>query len=131
MPDPVLHRRVLLLNKSTRRFVIEDIVQGRDHHRLEWFFHLAPGCEVVLDADGRMARCRIDEVWFVIAPTALPEDAVAHIESGEYSPGYGRVLAAPVLRYEWSGRLPVTTRIVVALERDLADGALRAQEKSR
>src|SRR5207245_9381294 len=44
LSDPVVHRRIVLLNKRTRRFLIEDRLEGRGAHRAEWFFHLAPPC---------------------------------------------------------------------------------------
>ena len=113
LPDPVLHRRVLLLNKKTRRFVIEDLLIGTTGHRLEWFFHLSPGCAVVLDAARRIARCRSGALTFAIEPTSAPEGMSASIEAGEYSPGYGRLQETRVIRFAWRGELPMTVRFAI------------------
>jgi hypothetical protein len=111
--DPVLHRRVLLLNKKTRRFVIEDLLIGRTQHQVEWFFHLAPGCAVVIDAAGRLARCRSGAVSFSVEPTSAPEEMTVTIEPAEHSPGYGRLQETRVIRYAWQGELPMTARFAL------------------
>ena len=118
LPDPVAHRRVLLLNKKTRKFVIEDLLVGREQHRVEWFFHLVPGCAVVIDAAGLIARCRSGAVSFSIEPTSAPDGMTAAIEPGEHSPGYGRLQETRVVHYAWLGKLPVTARFAIALRPD-------------
>lgn len=115
--DPVLHRRVLLLNKRTRRFVFEDLLIGKSDHLLEWFFHLAPGCAAVVDADGRIARCRCGGVNFTIAPISAPGGMSATIEAGEHSPGYGRLQESRVIRFACRGEMPVTVRFALDLRR--------------
>jgi hypothetical protein len=122
LADPVLHRRVLLLNKKERRFVIEDHLDGRDTHRIEWFFPLAPGAEAVLADAEQGARCRAGGVRFAIRPSLLPGGARAWIADALFSPSYGRVEPSLTVRYEWTGRLPVTVRFSVLLE-DAESGA--------
>ena len=115
LSDPVVHRRVLLLNKKTRRFVIEDHLTGLDRHRLEWFFHLDPECEAVFREGDRVAVCRSGDVRFEIRPMLLPEDAAGRVEADLFSRSYGRVESSFRVRYEWTGTLPVVTRFAIEL----------------
>jgi hypothetical protein len=123
LPDPVLHRRVLLLNKAARRFVIEDTLEGDDRHRLEWSFHLAPHCEAVLEEgeSGPLARCRAGAVRFDIRPSLLPAAELrAWLVSDLFSRGYGRTEPALTVRFEWTGRLPRTARFAIVPEEGVA-----------
>jgi hypothetical protein len=113
LPDPVVHRRIVLLNKRTRRFVIEDRLEGRGRHRIEWFFHLGPRC-VLADRDlGCPSRFRSGGVEFGLLPVSLPEGARGYLEDDLFSPGYGRVERARVVRYEWTGDLPAIARFAI------------------
>jgi hypothetical protein len=116
LADPVLHRRVVLLNKRTRRFLIEDHLEGRGRHRVEAFFHLAPRCEAFIDEDGLGAVCRAGEVRFRIQPLAMPPGTYVRREQDLFSPGYGRVEPSLTLRYEWTGTLPIVLRFAVDVE---------------
>lgn len=113
LPDPVVHRRIVLLNKKTRRFVIEDRLEGRGRHRIEWFFHLGPRCAPADPDTGPPARFRAGAVEFGLLPLALPEGARAFLEEDLFSPGYGRVERARVVRFEWTGDLPAMGRFAV------------------
>ena len=119
LADPVIHRRILLLNKRTRRFVIEDLFEGRADHRIEIYFHLAPRAEAFLAEDGLTALCRAGGVRFAIRWLAGPGGSRARREQDLYSAGYGRLEPALTLRYDWSGRLPALFRFAV----DLGDRA--------
>jgi len=46
LPDPVVHRRRISLEKRTRRVLIEDILQMSGAHDLELFFHCSEQCHV-------------------------------------------------------------------------------------
>lgn len=116
LADPVMHRRVVLLNKKTRRFLIEDHLDGRGRHRLEAFFHLAPRCEAFIEEQGLGAICRAGEVRFAIRPLALPPGTHVLREQDLFSPGYGRVEPSLTLRYEWTGTLPAVLRFAVDVE---------------
>ena len=46
LPDPVVHRRRLVLEKPERRVVVEDFIEARGAHRVEAFFHCHEACAV-------------------------------------------------------------------------------------
>jgi len=107
----------VLLNKRTRRFLIEDRLEGRARHRIEWFFHLAPPFRPVDSGAAPKAQFRAGEVEFEIEPVILPEGTRSFLEEGLYSAGYGRVERAPVVRYDWTGKLPVVGRFALKARR--------------
>jgi hypothetical protein len=121
LEDPVIHRRVLLLNRRTRRFVIEDQLLGRGRHKLEWFFHFDPACEATIDDEGRVVVGRDGLVRLVIRPALLPEGTGGRVEADQFSRSYGRVESSFRARYEWSGRLPATARFSLVIGGDARD----------
>lgn len=52
LPDPVLHRRRIALDKPGRRIVIHDCLDMRGTHDVEIFLHAAPEVEVTAGARG-------------------------------------------------------------------------------
>jgi heparinase II/III-like protein len=46
LPDPVVHRRRIVLEKRTRSIVVDDFIDARAGHRVEAFFHCAEACTV-------------------------------------------------------------------------------------
>ena len=46
LPDSVLHRRRIILEKAHRRVVIEDALEMAGEHAIELFLHCSPECEV-------------------------------------------------------------------------------------
>ena len=131
LPDPVVHRRIVLLNKRTRRFVIEDRLEGRGRHRIEWFFHLGPRCVLADRGLGCPSRFRSGGVEFGILPVSLPEGARGYLEDDLFSPGYGRVERARVVRYEWTGDLPAIGRFAIEPGPPSGDPARTVREESQ
>ena len=124
--DPVRHRRILLLNRGTRRLVIEDRLEGRAAHRLEWFFHLAPGVEVTVSSDGRAIEGLHLDQRFTLRLASGLEGAVLAVEAAEFSPGYGRVAPAEVVVCRFEGRLPAAARFVMSFDPPAAPGQASA-----
>jgi len=56
LDDPVRHRRTWAYERAARKLTIIDEIQSRGTHRLEWFWHFAPGCSVTLGANTLVAR---------------------------------------------------------------------------
>jgi len=52
LPDPVIHRRQIVIDKRARRIVIEDRLQMSDPHDIEMFFHCSDACHVDRVQDG-------------------------------------------------------------------------------
>jgi heparinase II/III-like protein len=46
LPDPVVHRRRIVLEKRERRILVEDAIEARGAHRVEAFFHCSEACAV-------------------------------------------------------------------------------------
>jgi hypothetical protein len=115
LPDPVVHRRVVLLNALTRRIVIEDRLEGRERHRLEWFFHLAPRIEATLQEDACRLAGRAGRVGFTLEATVLPPGARIRLVPDQVSPGYGRVVPSETLVVECDGPLPIVARFVLSV----------------
>ncbi|MGQ0749522.1 MAG: alginate lyase family protein [Betaproteobacteria bacterium] len=46
LPDPVLHRRRITLDKQARRFMIEDSLEMRGTHTIELYFHCSEQCRI-------------------------------------------------------------------------------------
>ena len=56
LPDPVMHRRRIALDKVTRRVVIEDSLQMAGEHDIDLFFHCSERCQPEAAADGFTLR---------------------------------------------------------------------------
>ncbi len=56
LKDPVIHRRELLYEKTARVLTITDILDCRQSHEVEIFWHFAEGCEVQIEEEGVVAR---------------------------------------------------------------------------
>jgi hypothetical protein len=52
LPDPVMHRRRITLDKVARRVVVEDSLEMAGEHDIELFFHCSEKCEVEPLPDG-------------------------------------------------------------------------------
>ena len=68
LPDPVAHKRKIVLDKRSRVVMVEDGLQMKGAHEVEIFFHVDERCEVspiaggfALSRDGRTVRLRLPE----------------------------------------------------------------------
>ncbi len=114
LEDPVKHRRLVQLDKRTRRVLIEDVLEMEDEHEVEVLFHCAEACRV--DAvPGGYALARDG----VTVKLLLPEGGAARVERGALAPIFGWVSRAfdrrePTSTIVWYARL--TGRTVLRTE---------------
>jgi hypothetical protein len=101
--DRMLFSRTLA---HPRRGVWEliDSFSGSDEHRFEWFFHFAPGLEVVLEEEGRLLTIIKNSRKFLLLhlPNSIAE---AELRPSWYSPQYGFRQANVELYAQWRGAL--------------------------
>lgn len=117
LANPVIHRRRVLFAKSRYWLMVDDLL-GRGLHDIQLCFQFAP-ITVVLEADGwaHSYGARAAGLWL---RTFCAEALAADLQHGNLrprqgwlSPDYGRLQAAPMLRYTCSTQLPL--RIVTLL----------------
>jgi hypothetical protein len=79
LSDPVRHRRAWVWNRSGKTLRVTDDIQCRGAHRLEWFWHFAPGCGVSVSANTLVAR-REGVILTMTWPAALAARLVSASE---------------------------------------------------
>ncbi len=107
LPDPVMHRRRITLEKHLRRVVIEDSLQMSKAHEIELFFHCSERCRVDpfehgyrLSQPGRTLSLRLPQA----------EGATARVYTGSTAPIMGWISRRfgdkrPAPTIAWRGRL--------------------------
>jgi hypothetical protein len=95
LAQPVIHRRQVFLDKEARLWIVRDALIGVGCHRLDWYWHYAPGIALTY-ADKRVVARAADghalQLWLLTW-----DNAPVVVEEGWVSPGYGQRVAAPVL----------------------------------
>jgi uncharacterized heparinase superfamily protein len=93
LPDPVVHRRTIELDTSTRTITVTDDLAMTGSHRVDLYFHFAPRCRIldpaartiVVETDGGRATLAVDE-RLTVSSVKGSEDPIA----GWASRGYHR-----------------------------------------
>jgi hypothetical protein len=115
LKDPVVHRRALSFDESSRTLSVEDsfIAPEREAviHELRWNFIFAPCCTVLPSGDGwtiRTARRCVLLSWPLSdaeKTTKLPVSS--ELKEVETYPGYGLKQRASALVWKWKGSMPL------------------------
>jgi hypothetical protein len=88
LPDPVMHRRRITLEKRQRQIVIEDTLRMSKAHEIELLFHCSEQCRVDPVANGyRLSRP--GRVVTLELPQA--ENATCSVYTGSTAPIFGWV----------------------------------------
>jgi uncharacterized heparinase superfamily protein len=101
LDNPVAHERGFRFNTANGVLQIEDILQGTGAHKLQWFFHAAPGVDIALDGPGKAF------ITTAAGRVRLSHDPrlSAAIEDSWVSPSYGAKRASKRLVLNWQGEL--------------------------
>ena len=81
--DPVVHRRRIVLDKSARRIVIDDVLETTGAHDIELFFHCGERCRVDAVPGGHVIRVADRAVRLELP---LARGARADVHCGESDP---------------------------------------------
>lgn len=88
------------------RLIVSDRIEGCGRHRIEWFFHIAPGLSVSLDG----SSLSIADGTKRLATMTAPAGAALEVIDGEVAPFYGSRSASRVVRARIESELPVEGR---------------------
>jgi len=107
LPDPVMHRRHITLEKKPRRVVIEDSLQMSRGHEVELFFHCSERCRVDPAPDGYLVR-QEERTLFLSVPRVA--GATSRVHRGGLAPISGWVsrrfdARQPAPTIAWRARL--------------------------
>jgi hypothetical protein len=105
LAGPVVHRRQILFLKREGYWLIRDVLEGKDTHRFDLYFHLAPMPVEPADGFPLAVRTRGPGTDLAILPLRA-EGLKVEIEEGWVSPSYGVRERAPVVRYRGECGLP-------------------------
>jgi hypothetical protein len=112
LPDPVIHRRIVLRVKGAF-WLVRDVVTGREIHSMEIFWYLAPEfCANVEDGRVRASADALKGNGLVLLP-AHPSIWQAEVSSSSVSAIYGVKQPAPVIRFHVATKLPAECAILL------------------
>ena len=111
LPDPVMHRRRIVLDKQARVVTIEDRLEMSGEHAIELFFHCSEGCTVSPSDDGYAIDQGGTRLWLKL-PRAPGATSLVHF--GSLSPISGWVsrrfdAKTPAPTICWSARVAGST----------------------
>ncbi len=119
----VIHKR--RFEKRADGWIIRDTVTGNGEHTLEWFFHFAPQCPVIVD--GLKVRTTFPDDPNIQIETTQHATRIT-LEEGWVSRTYGRREPAPMMRYSLRANLPVQVTFAVIRSDVSAKSALTAMQ---
>jgi len=108
LPSPVIHRRSITLKKRSGRLTIDDSCLGSGDHSLESYLHWYPGTTLTLQ-DARTAVASVGAERYIITAS----DGAWSLRQTWYSRRYGVREPKQTLVLSWTGRLPVSWRVVI------------------
>ena len=118
LEDPVKHRRLIELDKSARRLLIEDTLEMAEEHEVELFFHCAEDCRVDAATEGVLI-----ERDGISLRLLLPAGGAAEIYRGSLSPLLGWVSRGfdrrqPTSTIAWRAKLaaPALLRTTIQID---------------
>jgi hypothetical protein len=85
LPDPVLHVRSVRFDGASNTLVVRDEVSARKQHKVETFWHFAPGLDVRLTSQGLSVRGQ----RFVLQMQATGDDLHLELVRGAENPPLG------------------------------------------
>ena len=102
LPDPVVHRRTLQLDKKTNSLSISDSFIARDNHKVRLHFHLDSACLAKQASDNRVEIMRGDTKLVLTTNDGLLSciRATENTKLGWVSEGYHQRQASTCIRLE-------------------------------
>ena len=127
LPEPVRHQRQFYFDKKRHYWIVRDQLSGSGVHKLEWFFHFNAGIPVQISHNSILTQCQEGANLFL--HVSGDRDLRVECQEGWISPSYGLKKLAQVVRYAYTGVLPVTVLFLLyPYEKTLSIDASRLVE---
>jgi uncharacterized heparinase superfamily protein len=97
------------LEISDDAVTINDDLHGTGEHLVEWFFHLRPGVEPLVEGD----KIVLASAGEALGHLLLPAELELSIEDGAWHPGFNVSIPNKHVRAAWSGTFPTSFRISI------------------
>jgi hypothetical protein len=120
LPEPVTHRR-WVLRWGERWWLVRDAAEGLGVHRLDISFHFPP--KITLSSRGRVVAARGDGQCLALVGASDDAWDLALEESG-YSPAYGALAPAPVVRWSARATCPAEFAAVIGFDPEMLEATL-------
>jgi Heparinase II/III-like protein/Heparinase II/III N-terminus len=114
LPDPVLHRR-FIFHLHGKFWFVRDCADGKERHRLQTSWHLAPDLKVA-EAQGSFLAFpakRETESHIRLALVPTQDIWMSALHWGELSPTYGRKQPGQILRLSAEVTLPAESVLII------------------
>jgi hypothetical protein len=111
LQEPIVHRRVITLEKNEAYWVVEDSFSGEGEHCFEIFFNFDAGIEVLVNAGGRVTA-QGDRSALALVP-ASDHNLETVLTRRWVSLSYGKFAAASGIMYRFRSTAPVSNRILL------------------
>ncbi|MBI3485293.1 MAG: heparinase II/III-family protein, partial [Acidobacteria bacterium] len=119
LPQPITHRRWVFYLRN-RFWLVRDVVVGSGTHDVEINWHLAPGLQPsATTANVLRAEVSARSALAFVAPDG--HDWEQSLESGWYSPAYGKKIQSPLLRFRRHAQLPAEFATMICVTGALAE----------
>ena len=133
LADPVIHRRLFRLEKGDGYLVVEDGLEGREAHTLEFSFTLDAGCAPLPDSDGELLIVACERTQGPLLAVRVAADARLDLveEDRFVSRAYGQ--RVPCRGMVWRARpsLPFRARFLLVPARPgETESVLRARAET-
>jgi hypothetical protein len=118
LPDPVRHLRSVRFDAAASTLVVRDELAAKQAHRLEQFWHFAPGLELLLNSKGLRVRGKAFVLQLQVSGRDLVLELVRGCENpplGWYSRSYEARQPCDVFKITTlSGAVPVECRFTIS-----------------
>jgi len=103
LPQPVIHRRVVLFDKRDGYWILRDILSGEGRHRFEFFFNLDAGLKIEMERDRIIAHDGVSAL--AIVPRSGHAFEVKRVARW-VSPSYGTRLRSSAIMFRLDANAP-------------------------
>jgi hypothetical protein len=137
LSEPVVHRRVITLDKREGYWTVEDYFTGEGTHQFEFFFNFDAGLEVKVESDGRVIA---EDQSVALAIIAVSNNSFeTKVANRWVSPSYGTRMRSSGIIFRLNAEVPFENKMLIVPYklgeeervikiRESADGLVRSPE---